>query len=255
MINYIWRLLATGFCFAMFSFGGLLVSIFVCPLQVLCYRDKLIRKQKALKMVHYLFRMFVWLLQASGAAKFFVEEREKKALAALNGHIIMANHPSLIDVVVLISLVPNADCVVKASLFRNPFIRSVLKNTDYIRNDTVEGLIDGCNRSLSQGNNIIIFPEGTRTEPKQKLKFQRGAANIALRCNVPITTVLIEVEPTTLTKADKWYNIPHKRVEFTLKLAKKQPFFERETGLAMSKMSRQLTTVLEQHFTEELENI
>ena len=95
---------------------------------------------------------------------------------------MLANHPSLIDVVVLISIIPNADCVVKAHLFKNPFLRGVVKNTGYISNADPEGLLVDCKKSLAAGNNLIIFPEGTRTKVGQAVKFQRGAANIALRC-------------------------------------------------------------------------
>ncbi|WP_440876487.1 lysophospholipid acyltransferase family protein [Thalassotalea sp. PLHSN55] len=252
-LNYCWRLFATGFCFSVFGLGGLIISIFVCPIQVLIYRNKSIRKQKALTMVHHLFKFFVFLLKVTGVSHFTFSDEQK--LTQLKGHIVMANHPSLIDVVVLISLIPNADCVVKANLFRNPFIRSVLKNTGYISNDSVDGLIEDCNNSLKQGNNLIIFPEGTRSTPGESISFQRGAANIALRCNAPVTTVLIKVTPTTLTKAEKWYHIPEKRFEFSLRLTQKQPSFKITDDTAMSKLSRQFTSALEQHFIEELERV
>lgn len=249
-LSYCWRLCSTAFCFTLFGLGGLLISIFVCPLQRLMYRDQMVRNQKTRQMVHYLFKFFVQVLNITGTIRFNIENKQE--LNNLRGHIVMANHPSLIDVVVLISIIPNADCVVKASLFKNPFMKAILNNTGYISNDSADGVIDDCNQSLAAGNNLIIFPEGTRTTAGKTIKFQRGAANIALRCRAAITTVVINVTPTTLTKAEKWYHIPQRRALFTLRISNSTPNFEMAEGQAMSKMSRQFTAVLEQHFIQEL---
>jgi len=252
-MNYYWRLVATGFCFFMFGLGGLIVPLIASPLLWIVYRDIEVRKQKSRKMVHCLFKLFVFLLQESGVSRFYIKDEEK--LKNLQGHIIMANHPSLIDVVVLISIIPNADCVVKADLFSNPFMKGILNTTGYISNENTDGLIGDCDKSLANGNNLIIFPEGTRTTPGKAMKFQRGAANIALRCRAPVTTVLIKVTPTTLTKSEKWYQIPEKRFEFSLQIPNKILKFDYVDNVVLSLKSRQYTAALEQHFNEEIERI
>ena len=124
------------------------------------------------------------------------------------GRIIIANHPSLIDVVALIAMTPQADCVVKAQLFRNPFIRGVINSTGYISNSDPDKLLDDCAASLHKGNNLIIFPEGTRSTPGEPLMFQRGAANIALRANRGYLALYIRCQPSTLTKQEQWYQVP-----------------------------------------------
>ncbi|WP_448564099.1 lysophospholipid acyltransferase family protein [Thalassotalea ganghwensis] len=249
-VNFLWRLAMTGVCFTVFGLGGVLVSITICPLQLLIYPQEELRKQKARKLVHYLFKFFVGLLRYTGVARFQIENEQ--ALKSLSGNIIMANHPSLIDVVVLISIVPNADCVVKGDLFKNPFMKGILKSTGYISNLSADAVIDDCDKSLKAGNNLIIFPEGTRTTPGKQIKFQRGAANIALRCKAPILSVLIKVTPTTLTKAEKWYHIPDKRFLFSLKVSDKHPTIQASDDTVLSKKSRQFTSALEQHFMKEL---
>jgi len=249
-INYIWRIIATGFCFLCFGFGGLFLSVLVFPLQCLFIPNLDKRKVTARKTVHYSFKFFVSMMQFFGVFDF----NTKKIIETkdIQGQLILANHPSLIDVVVLISIIPNADCVVKAHLFKNPFIRGVVKNTGYISNADPEGLLADCKNSLEAGNNLIIFPEGTRTKPGEKITFQRGAANIALRCQANITAILIKVVPSTLTKSTPWYRIPSEKAQFTAKLVYNIPDLPEYDKSQTSKYVRQYSRDLENYFKEEL---
>src|SRR5690606_3555824 len=96
------------------------------------------------------------------------------------GLLVLANHPCLIDVVFLIAFTPNPDCIVKGGLLANPAMRGYLRLTGFLRNDRGAELIEDARSSLAAGSALIIFPEGTRTQPGQPLQFQRGAANVAL---------------------------------------------------------------------------
>ncbi|MFH7495294.1 1-acyl-sn-glycerol-3-phosphate acyltransferase, partial [Pseudomonas syringae pv. tagetis] len=64
---------------------------------------------------------------------------------------------------------------------------------------------------LQTGLTLIIFPVGTRTQGGQPPVFHRGAAAIALRGASVITPVAIKVQPTALTKAERWYRVPPRR--------------------------------------------
>ena len=80
-----------------------------------------------------------------------------------DGLLVLANHPTLIDVVCLISLLPNADCVVKRAVARNPFMRGPVRAAGYISNDDGAGLVDDCVAAVHAGGTLVIFPEGTRS--------------------------------------------------------------------------------------------
>lgn len=249
-LNYAWRVLATGFCFSFFGVGGLILSCIVFPIQKLFIRDIERQKQVARQTVHFTFKFFIGLMSASGIFNFDLAQASQ--LKDKKGHLILANHPSLIDVVVLISIIPNADCVVKAHLFSNPFLRGVVKNTGYISNAEPEGLLDDCNASLKAGNNLIIFPEGTRSIPGNEIKFQRGAANIALRCQAPISTVLIGLTPSTLTKGKPWYQIPQHKAKFSAKVIDNSPSVPRVDSDFVSKQVRGYSSELESFFRENI---
>lgn len=247
-----WRIVATGFCFAVFGLGGLLVPLIVLPIQYLIYRDEEKRRKAARYTVHLLFKFFVGLMGALGIFKFTIADRTK--FANLTGKLVLANHPTLIDVVVLISLIPNVDCVVKAHLFSNPFMRGVIKSTGYISNESPEGLLTDCAASLAAGNNLIVFPEGTRTTPGQALKFKRGAANIALRCRADIVSVLIHVAPSTLTKSEMWYEVAPTQAKFDLAMTKQQlqlPSFE---ASKLTQHARSFTRDMQAFFQGELDS-
>jgi len=270
-LNHFWRIFATGFCFVCFGLGGVFLTLFIFPLQKLFIKDQAKQKQVARKTVHYTFKFFIGLMAFSGVFSFDLTRAKK--LSEMKGQLVLANHPSLIDVVVLISIIPNADCVVKAHLFSNPFLRGVVKNTGYLSNADPEGLLVDCEASLTAGNNLIIFPEGTRTKPGQAIKFQRGAANIALRCLsgnakgqgrsenteepgliTGISTVLIQVNPTTLTKSEPWYKVPEFKARFSAQLIENSltpPDFDSDN---VSKQVRMYNQTLEDFFVEALAN-
>jgi len=119
-------------------------------------------------------------------------------------------------VVFLMALTRRADCVVKSGLARNPFTRGPVLATGWVRNDSGAAMVDDCIASLRAGNNLIIFPEGTRTRPGQPLQLQRGAANVAVRGGFALTPVVIRCEPPTLTKGEKWYHVPVRRPRFVI---------------------------------------
>lgn len=251
-LNYYWRVFATGFCFLMFSIGALCLSTLVFPMQKVFIKEELRRRNSARYTVHKSFKFFVDLMCRVGVLKTEVTGLER--LHNAQGMVIVANHPSLIDVVVLIACMPNVDCVVKSTLFKNRFLKGVFSSTGYISNDNPEQLIKDCQESLKLGNNIIIFPEGTRTVPGKPLKFMRGAANIAVRCKADYLPVFITVNPTTLTKSDAWYTVPPlKKVTLTLHALAPMDLSKYWHGDSNTLSARALTRDSEIFYMKELE--
>jgi len=167
--------------------------------------------------------------------------------------LILSNHPSLLDVVFLISMVPNANCVVKGKLKRNFFTRGAVKAAGYIMNEEAGDVIDAAKRVIEDGQTLIIFPEGTRTTPAEGIRFKRGAANIAIRTGTDITPVLIYCTPPTLTGSDHWYQVPARRVHFRILVQDPLEIGLYLKNMAPSRGSRKLNVDLVDHFIRELE--
>ncbi|MDR2016908.1 MAG: 1-acyl-sn-glycerol-3-phosphate acyltransferase [Burkholderiales bacterium] len=213
-----WRIVATGFCFALFGFGGLVVLCLVFPLLRLLVWRRSLRQTLARDIVSLSFWFFCKIMTGVGVISYEVRGREK---LRRRGLLVVANHPSLIDVVILISLLRQPDCVVKAAAWRNPFMFGPISLCGFIRNQDGPQLIDDCIASVRNGSNLIVFPEGTRTRleallHRQVNPLQRGAANIAVRGRLALTPIMITVSEPMLTKQQPWYKAPLRRPHFVL---------------------------------------
>lgn len=175
--------------FFFFGIGCIILITAVFPTIRLFSTDNLQFKKRSRKVMCYTQKFFVFLGRITGGFKLKVYEREY--LSHLEGRIIAANHPSLLDVVMLLSIIPNADCIIKASLGQRNIVRNIV-NTLYISNSLdFDHLTAECTKTLAEGNCLIIFPEGTRTKADGILDFKRGAARISLSSGAPIVPVCI----------------------------------------------------------------
>ncbi|MGQ4277275.1 lysophospholipid acyltransferase family protein [Pseudidiomarina sp. E22-M8] len=253
-LNHTWRRLATGICFAIFGLGGIFISLIVLPLSRLTAKgDVELTQRKARKVVQQAFQFFIGLMRFLGVFNFDFPAVEQAR--NMRGKIIIANHPCLIDVVALMSFIPNGDCVVKAHLWKNPFMRGVIKSSGYISNGDPEELIADCKASLERGNNLIIFPEGTRTTPGQQLSFQRGAANLALRTHTTMSAFKVTCEPPTLLKNKPWYAAPTQKPTLSiwyLSDFEMRPYLQSQQKISIA--ARQLTRDLQRFYNKVVES-
>ena len=212
LLNRGWRLVFTGLSFVLFGIGGLLLGLIVFPLfHILFSRAKAERLCRY--GVHLSFRGFIGFMHCTGVLDYHLQNARELRKP---GQLIIANHPSLIDVIFIVAQVPDAYCVVKAAAWKNPFMGLTMRVTGYIQNASPTSFIDKCVETLQRGDTLIMFPEGTRTKPGKPLRFMKGTARIALKANKPLTPVYLYLEPTTLTKGEPWYFIPLKRVRVHL---------------------------------------
>ena len=108
------------------------------------------------------------------------------------GLIIAANHPSMLDALLIVARVPRGICIMRSSLMRNPFLGAGSRLARYIRNDPPRGMIRSCVANLKAGGQLVLFPEGTRTIHAPINPFRPGITLIAQMAQVPIQTVIIE---------------------------------------------------------------
>lgn len=241
-VDHLWRLFGTGLSFVCFGLGGVLISLTLFPLIRLVSWNPERCRRRIQRAMHHTFRLFVWLMTRLGVISWEVHGRERLLQP---GQLVVANHPTLIDVVLIIALMPEVDCIVKQALFRNPFLRWPVAWAGYIPNRESGALIDDCARALRAGRSLLVFPEGTRTIPGQPMALKRGAAQIALAAGCPLRPVGITCRPLMLTKHEPWYRIPPRPGHWRLEVGEALPVADVGAGaggqaLAARRLTQQL---------------
>ena len=245
------RRLGTGFLFAVFGVGALVVAGVIFPFVAWRTEAGPARERIAQRLIQRAFAFFVWLgtalrlyeLRATGA------ERLAEAPA-----LVVANHPTLLDVVFLISQMPQADCIVKREAFHNPFLRHVVRIAGYIPNGAGREVIDACVARLAAGRSVVLFPEGSRSPEVGLRPFKRGVAHIALRSGAPILPVFLHCDPPALKKGQPWWAVPDRKLVFTLAVdapVRAQDLVPPGGSLTTPRAARSITAALQQHFEAE----
>lgn len=125
------------------------------------------------------------------------------------GAIWVANHPGLLDATFLLSRLPNAICVFKPSMRRNPFLAPIALLADHLACATGTEFIRSAVDRVSAGRTLLIFPEGTRTSAHLPLNpCKTGFALIAARARAPIQIVVIRASRDLLPRGRRWWQVP-----------------------------------------------
>lgn len=172
-----------------FGVGAVFLAIFVFPfIHLFASRKKQDFGVTARAYVSHTFRVFLDGLNLTHTSIRRVDDAE--AYREIHSKIIIANHPSLLDFVYIMSLVPNSTCIVRGSLTKTP-LAGVIKQA-YITNTTeFDDVLVECKKLTDQGCNVIIFPEGTRTPRHGQNNYKKGAARIALYCGCDVQPIFI----------------------------------------------------------------
>jgi 1-acyl-sn-glycerol-3-phosphate acyltransferase len=120
-------------------------------------------------------------------------------------YVMVSNHLSLLDILVLFRLFRHFKWVSKIENFRVPCIGWNMSMNGYVklrRGDraSVVQMMQDCDRLLAQGNSIMMFPEGTRSPSGRMRAFKPGAFELALRNKLPILPIVIQGTANALPK-------------------------------------------------------
>lgn len=199
---YAYRVFAKWLSFFIFGLGSVVLTIIALPVLRLTLHPRQRFQKYGRFVVSAALKFFVTVMHILGIVNLEPDNREK--YRHLSSKIIVANHPSLLDVVMLFSLIPNADCVVNAYL-KHSILRLLVKQLYILNSLNHEELFLTCTESLRHGNCLIVFPEGTRTPRSGKVVFKKGAARIALVSGCNLLPVHIGgTDKFGLGKKDPW---------------------------------------------------
>jgi len=182
------------------------------------------------------------------AAAFGLMEVDSQALDRLNddatGMVVVANHPSMVDALLIVARLQRGVCIMKGDLMRSVFLGAGARLARYIPNDSPRTMLRHAIANLREGAQLVMFPEGTRTEAGGMLnRFRPGVTAIAHKAGVPIQTVFIETESPYLRKGWPIWRVPPFPMAFRLRLGER---FEPRESAALS------LDELEAYFRKEL---
>lgn len=204
--------------FCLYGLGSLLIGGLLFPPLAL------FRARRAMRaLVRFSWRLFVWGADGTGLFRVVVSPEDRRRLAAARGRVIVANHVTLIDVVVLMAFLPDSTAIAKAEAGTNFFYSLVVKGV-FLVNDDPQRVLEEAGRLLAGGTSLVVFPEGTRVPVgAPHRRFRRGAAQIALHAGAPVLPVVITCDPPVLGKGQPWYDAADRTVVWTLRVREEIP--------------------------------
>lgn len=221
-------------------FGGALVVSAVAP--VICWLGG---RETGARRLAALFRGYVVWLERAGLFEVRYEGIER--LVDLRGAIVAANHPGLLDAVFLIGRIPRAFCIMRASLMRTRAFAGAARWAGYVTNDQGAESIRQCQAKLEAGDNLLIFPEGTRTRlgARGVNGFKSGFALTSVLTGAPIYPVIIERSGSYLGKETGLLEPAEIPIRMSIRVG--EAFHPREGETA-----KELSRRLEDYFREQL---
>lgn len=135
--------------------------------------------------------------------------------------VLVANHPSLLDAVMIISRFPDMVCVMKSALMNNILLGSAARLARYIPNHAPLDVVLRARKALRERAHLLIFPEGTRTERFPVDTCTASAGLIAQRAAVPVQSLLIEFSSPYLGKAWPLWRRPELPLRFRIRVGRR----------------------------------
>ena len=174
------------------------------------------------RIIRHGFRLNLAIMRVSGLCRLDLSGLD--ALKHARGLVVTPNHPSLLDVMLIVSCLPDAVCITKAALWNNPLVGGTARLAGYIRNDSPLLLVRRATAELRAGANLLIFPEGTRTpaDAAPLGPFKPGFALMAKAAGAPIQTVFIEAETPYLRKGWPVWRKPPLPMTFRVRLGEQE---------------------------------
>lgn len=175
------------------------------------------------------------------------------------GYLLVANHPTLIDVVLILASMPEVSCVAKASWYRTWLLGPFLRRTEYVPGPGHDGdeadddapVVARLEEKLRKGIPVLVFPEGSRSHERSLRRFRRGAIEAAVRAGVPILPLFIGNDMPFLMKGVPFYRVPPETCGFVFEWL--EPIETREVSDSRA-ITRDLAARYEARFAELVEH-
>ena len=147
-----------------FALGALKIGFVIFPI-VSLFKKGTKRRECFANIVQKAWQLFIIIMVKTNVIKINI----KGDLSSINGKIVVASHPSFIDIILLIGSMPKSLCLAKKELLKNPIMRNIVKSLYIVNDIDIDLFVKNSIEALEDGYNIIIFPTGTRAKAGEKI--------------------------------------------------------------------------------------
>ena len=217
MINNLKNLIRSSIVVLSFIYigiGALVLRFIVFPIQGLLIKDEKSKKLKYSETLQNTWKSFVHMLQILKIIR--IETKDMEKLKNIKNSIIVSTHPSFIDIVILISIIPYTTCFAAKKLDKNPFFKGMVRLLFIIEGEPTDKWVNDARNMLNDGFNVIIFPMGTRHRKDEFPKIRRGAALLAQQSGKNIVMIDMQTDFDFLQNGQPFYEAGNQAVVYTI---------------------------------------
>lgn len=193
-------LLVTVWFFGLFVVGCLLM-MGIALLLILLPVKRWKKKQLFSRIMMYMLRIFLkaaWIARRENVNS-ENETFEKPA-------VIIANHQSFVDILVMLSLAPKLVMVTNRWVWHSPVFGKIVQYADFVQTeDGYEKVLHHLRDKVAQGYSVVVFPEGTRSADCQVHRFHKGAFYLAEKLQLDILPVVLYGTGMIISKRQPFY--------------------------------------------------
>lgn len=200
---------------AMFAAVGVTLNVVCMPLLLSRNRER--HGPAVRRAIRRLFA--AWCAWLHATRLIYVRFHGFTPAAMAGPAVYIANHPGLLDATFILSQLPDAICIFKPALMRNPVLGPAALMGGYAAGENGVDLIRDVAVRVAAGRSLLVFPEGTRTAPDVSLNpLKPGFALIASRARVPIRMIVVRAPRDLVPKGWSWWRAPSfpSQVDITL---------------------------------------
>ena len=195
------RVASMGVLFFFFFLGCPVIALGIMPVLRLFYRD---HRRRFTRLLNRGLRFIIWTGRFLGTVD-FVDPVLPASVDATKPYVMICNHPTYVDMLLLLGSFPEMTCVTSGRWSRHWALGPLLRATDYLPGPgsglpESEHMLESMIAHLRQGHPLLVFPEGKRSLEGKLRRFRRGAVEAATAAHVPIVPLFLAIDRPYLTK-------------------------------------------------------